>query len=151
MGLPYAFASHFAPRLLKPAMQIYRNNFKPSKQLEKPYALACVNAVAAPTTEEAEFLALSVYQVFAGILTNTRQPVSPPNPDAFNFWTSELKDALAGMTACTFVGDKATLSEQFQSFIEGYELDEIMISGNIFDQQKRIQSYEILSEVFKGF
>lgn len=149
LGLPYAFASHFAPKMLKHAMYIYRNNFQPSAVLDKPYAMACVNAVAAPTQEEAEELSLSIFQLFAGILTNARQPISPPNPQLVESWSPDLKEAVRGMTACTFIGNKEMLKEQFADFIDEYQLDEIMISGNIYDQEKRVRSFELLADVFK--
>lgn len=148
MGLPYAFAAHFAPRQFKIALQIYRNNFQPSPYLDKPYVLACVNGVAAGTNEEAELLSMSLYQLFSGILTNARKPLSPPVAGILDSWPQELLDAVAGMTACTFVGDKDALIEKFSRFMEEYEVDEVMISGNIFDNEKRLRSYEILSEVF---
>jgi luciferase family oxidoreductase group 1 len=150
MGLPYAFASHFAPKQFKIALQIYRNNFQPSKYLDKPYVLACVNGIAADTNEEAELLSMSLYQLFAGILTNARKPLSPPVPDLLNSWPQELLDAVLPMTACTFVGDKDTLIRKFSSFIEEHEMDELMITGNIFDNEKRLKSYSILAEVFKA-
>lgn len=148
MGLPYAFASHFAPKMLKHAMYIYRANFQPSAVLDKPYAMACVNAVAAPTQEEAELLSMSIFQLFAGILTNARQPISPPNPNLFASWSPDLKEAVQGMTACTFIGSPENLKEQFADFIDEFQLDEIMISGNIYNQEKRVKSFELLAEVF---
>lgn len=150
MGLPYAFASHFAPKQFKIALQIYRNNFQPSQYLDKPYVLACVNGIAADTNEEAELLSMSLYQLFSGILTNARKPLSPPIPNLLDSWPQELLDAVHGMTACTFIGDKDTLIEQFSRFIREYEVDELMITGNIFDNTKRLRSYEILSEVFNA-
>lgn len=150
MGLPYAFASHFAPKQFRHALQIYRHNFQPSKYLDKPYVLACVNGIAADTNEEAELLSMSLYQLFSGILTNARKPLSPPIPNLLDSWPQELIDAVNGMTSCTFVGDKATLIEQFNDFLFENEVDEFMITGNIFDNEKRLRSYEILSEVFNA-
>ncbi len=148
MGLPYAFASHFAPKQFRHALQIYRHNFQPSKYLDKPYVLACVNGIAADTNEEATLLSMSLYQLFSGILTNARKPLSPPIPNLLDSWPQELIDAVNGMTACTFVGDKDSLIQQFSDFLFENEVDEFMITGNIFDNEKRLRSYEILSEVF---
>lgn len=150
MGLPYAFASHFAPKQFRHALHIYRNNFQPSQYLEKPYVMACVNGIAADTDEEAELLSMSLYQLFSGILTNARKPLSPPVPNLLDSWSQELIDAVNGMTACTFVGSKDTLIRQFSHFITENQVDEIMIAGNIFDNHKRLKSYEILSEVFNA-
>lgn len=148
MGLPYAFASHFAPKQFKIALQIYRHNFQPSAYLEKPYVLACVNGIAADTDEEAELLSMSLYQLFSGILTNARKPLSPPVPNLLESWPQELLDAVLPMTACTFVGAKETLIDKFSRFIDEHKIDELMISGNIFDNEKRLRSYEILADVF---
>ncbi len=150
MGLPYAFASHFAPKQFRHALQIYRHNFQPSKYLDKPYVLACVNGIAADTNEEAELLSMSLYQLFSGILTNARKPLSPPIPNLLDSWPQDLIDAVNGMTSCTFVGDKDTLIQQFSDFLFENEVDEFMITGNIFDNEKRLRSYEILSEVFNA-
>lgn len=150
MGLPYAFASHFAPKQFRHALQIYRHNFQPSKYLDKPYVLACVNGIAADTNEEAALLSMSLYQLFSGILTNARKPLSPPIPNLLDSWPQELIDAVNGMTSCTFVGDKDSLIQQFSDFLFENEVDEFMITGNIFDNEKRLRSYEILSEVFNA-
>ena len=150
MGLPYAFASHFAPKQFKIATQIYRNNFRPSQYLDKPYVLACVNGIAADSNEEAELLSMSLYQMFSGILTNSRKPLSPPIPNLLDSWPQDLLDAVLPMTACTFVGDKDTLIEKFSRFIEEHGVDELMITGNIFDNEKRLKSYSILADVFNA-
>jgi len=149
MGLPYAFAAHFAPAQFKIAIEIYRNNFKPSAQLSKPYVLACVNVIAADTNEEAQVLATSMYRMFLGIITNTRKPLMPPVPSMEPYWNPEIEAAIKQMTACTFIGDKESLHEQFSTFIEETQVDEIMVTGNIYDNEARLKSYGILSEVFK--
>ena len=148
MGLPYAFAAHFAPQQFRMAIGIYRNNFKPSEYLDQPYVLACVNGIAADTQEEAELLSMSVYDLFAGILTNTRRPLSPPIPNLLASWPQEMKDAISPMLACTFVGDKTSLAVKFSAFLAENQVDELMISGNVFDNEKRLKSYSILAEVF---
>lgn len=149
MGLPYAFASHFAPQQFKQAIEIYKHQFQPSKFLDKPYIMACVNAVAAETPEEAELLSMSLYQLFSGILTGNRQPLSPPIPNLLETWPSELITAIRPMLACTFVGDKETLKRKIGRFVTETGVDELMISGNIYDDTKRLKSYEILAEVFE--
>ena len=148
MGLPYAFAAHFAPQQLKHALAIYRHNFRPSKYLDKPYVLVCVNGIAADTNEEADLLSMSLYHLFSGILTGKRNPLSPPIQDLIRNWPEELLDAANQMMACTFVGDKSSLLNQFENFFDQFEPDEVMISGNIFDIEKRIHSYELLADVF---
>src|SRR5690606_19351766 len=80
LGLPYAFATHFAPTQFEAALKIYRANFQPSEQLSEPYVIACVNVMAAETDEEAAHLSTSLYRMFLGIITNTRSPLRPPGP-----------------------------------------------------------------------
>ena len=148
MGLPYAFAAHFAPTQFRIAIEIYRNNFKPSEQLAQPYVLACVNGIAADTNEEAQVLATSMYRMFLGIITNTRKPLMPPVPSMDPYWNPEIEAAVKQMTACTFVGDKDSLYDQFSKFTDETGVDELMITGNIYDNEARLKSYRILSEVF---
>jgi luciferase family oxidoreductase group 1 len=147
MGLPYAFAAHFAPAQFRIAVDIYRNNFKPSAQLQKPYVMACVNVIGAETDEEAQFLSTSMFQLFLGIFTNNRQPLQPPVESMGPLWTPEVEEAVKKMTSCTFIGNKATLSEKLGRFIEETGVDELMVTGNIYDQEKRLRSYTILQEV----
>ncbi len=146
-GLPYAFAAHFAPAQLKHALYIYRHNFKPSKYLQAPKVMICVNVIAADTQAEAELLSMSLYQLFAGILTNSRKPLSPPIANLTKDWSQDLLDAAHQMLRCTFIGNKENLKEQLTDFFDEFKPDEVMISGNIFDMEKRIRSYELISEV----
>lgn len=150
LGLPYAFASHFAPTQLLRAISIYRQHFKPSAQLDKSYVLACVNVIAADTDEEAHVLATSMYRMFLGIVTNTRRPLQPPVPSMDPYWSPEIEAAVKQMTACTFVGGPENLSRQLSSFLAETDADELMTTGNIYDQGARLKSYRILSEVIQG-
>lgn len=147
LGLPYAFASHFAPAQLYRAIDIYRSHFKASTQLSKPYVMACINVIGADTDERAHFLASSMYRMFFGIVTNKRQPLQPPVADFDAFWPPEIKEAVMQMLSCTFIGSKETLQKDLASFIEESDIDELMTTGNIYDQQERLYSYQILSEV----
>lgn len=147
LGLPYAFASHFAPAQFHRAISIYRQHFKPSAQLDKPYVLACVNVIAAATDDEAHVLATSMYRMFLGIVTNTRRPLQPPVPSMDPYWTPEIEQAVKQMTACTFIGGPESLAKQLTTFLEETDVDELMTTGNIYDQGARLKSYRILSEV----
>ena len=147
MGLPYAFAAHFAPTQFRAAIALYRQHFKPSAYLDKPYVLACVNVIAADTDEEAHVLATSMYRMFLGIVTNTRQPLPPPVPSMDPYWSPDVEAAVKQMTACTFIGSKESLSNQLSKFIEETSIDELMTTGNIYDQGARLKSYRILKEV----
>ncbi|ANI88729.1 hypothetical protein A9P82_05185 [Arachidicoccus ginsenosidimutans] len=149
LGLPYAFAAHFAPAHLSAAMHIYQNNFKPSEFLDKPYSMACVNAIAADTDEEATHLSTSVYQLFIGIITNNRRPLQPPVDSLDYLWNEPVKAAVEQMTACSFIGSKNTIRKELSSFIQELNLNEVMISGNVFDADARNKSYSLIKEAME--
>ncbi|MES2455239.1 MAG: LLM class flavin-dependent oxidoreductase [Bacteroidota bacterium] len=148
LGLPYAFASHFAPAQLLTAIRIYREEFKPSVYLAQPYVMACVNVVAADTDAEAERLVTSLYQLFKGIVTGKRKLLQPPVDNMEDVWDEYEEAQASQMLACTFVGSKATISQDLQSFIAQTQADEIIVSSHIYDHKARLRSYEILAEVF---
>lgn len=150
LGLPYAFASHFAPAQFMTAIQIYRQNFKPSAHLKTPYVLACVNVVAADTDAEANKIATSLYQLFRGIVTGKRMLLQPPVDNMDEVWTEYEEEQAAQMLACTFTGNKATIANDLQQFLDQTQVDEIMATSHIYDHQARLTSYKLLSEVFKG-
>ncbi|THF49400.1 LLM class flavin-dependent oxidoreductase [Flavobacterium supellecticarium] len=149
LGLPYAFAAHFAPAQFYRAIELYRHYFIPSEYLAEPYILACVNVVAADNDDEANYLATSLYQAFTGIITNTRRPLMPPVDDMDDVWTADVMEAVMQMTAFTFVGNKTTLQQHFAAFIEATKVDEIMAISQIFDHKAKLRSFEILAEVFQ--
>lgn len=151
LGLPYAFAAHFAPAMLSQAAEIYRNEFKPSAYLQEPYFMVCVNIIAADSTSEAAFLSTSLFNMFAGILTNNRRPLSPPTEKVIYDGIPEIERAVENMISCTFIGDAETLKETVLPFIKSYEVDEIITTNYIFDNRKRLESFRIISEVFKSF
>lgn len=150
LGLPYAFASHFAPAQFLTAIKLYRDNFKPSDHLKEPYVLACVNVVAAETDAEADRIATSLYQLFMGIVTGKRKLLQPPVDNMDDIWDVYEEEQARQMLACTFVGSKATIAADMQQFLDQTQVDEVMATSHIFDHQARLRSYEILSEVFKG-
>ena len=148
MGLPYAFASHFAPAQLHPALGIYRNNFKPSAQLKEPHTLACVNVIASEKMEDAEYLSTSFKKLFLGIITGERQLLQPPDK---NFTMDPMYEAaLAQMTAYSFIGDPQRIKAQLDTFIEVTKVDEIMVVSYIFDHAARVNSYRILKDLQQG-
>jgi luciferase family oxidoreductase group 1 len=146
MGLPYAFAAHFAPAQFRAAIKIYRQHFKPSAQLTQPYVMACVNMIAGANDEEAQYLATSVYQMFLGIITNKRRPLQPPVKSMDALWDLQERAAVAQMTSCTFIGGKETLREKLHAFIEETEINELMMTSNIYDMEARLRSFSILKE-----
>ncbi|ETZ21291.1 LLM class flavin-dependent oxidoreductase [Pedobacter sp. V48] len=148
LGLPYAFASHFAPAQFLTAINIYRKNFKPSEHLAAPYVLACVNVVAADTDQQANKLATSLYQLFRGIVTGKRRLLQPPVDSMEGIWTDYEEEQAGQMLACTFTGSKETIKADLQQFLDQTEVDEIMATSHIFDHHARLRSYELLAEAF---
>lgn len=143
-GLPYAFASHFAPSQLMLALQIYHQNFTPSKQLSGPHTMACINVIAADTDEEAHLLATSFYQLAVGIITGQRKPLQPPVPKLD--WSEYERMAVSQMMRYSFVGSAETVRKGLDQFIEETRVDELMITSHIFDHEARLKSYEIVGD-----
>ena len=148
-GLPYAFASHFAPTHFFEAIQIYRQNFRPSDVLQKPYVLSCVNVVAADTDQEAERLSTSLKMLFMGIVTNKRRLLQPPVDSMEGIWSDIEEAAVEQMLDFTFIAGPEKLKDQLQSFLKHTQIDELMVTSHIYDHQARLRSYEIVAEVLK--
>lgn len=145
LGLPYAFASHFAPAQLHRAIAIYKENFKASKQLEKPYLLACVNVIAANSNEEAEMLATSYKKLIMGILTGNRALLQPADKDFI--LSTEQEMALLQMSKYSFIGSKGQVESELASFVETTEVDELMTTSYIYDIDLKLKSLEILKSI----
>ena len=151
LGLPYAFASHFAPQMLIAALKIYRNNFKPSAQLDKPYVIVGSQVVAAETDDEAEYLASTMRRSFMGIITGRRELMQAPTHHlGYEKW-GIIKERIDQMLACSLIGGKEKIKHELQELIANTDADEIIVSSHIYDQQKRVDSYRIFSEVAKSF
>jgi luciferase family oxidoreductase group 1 len=150
MGLPFAFASHFAPDALMEALDIYRARFKPSAQLDRPYAMVGVGVVAADTDAAAQRIATSVQQAFVGIIRNARTQLPPPVDDMDAIWSPAEKAHVARMLRYTFVGSAETVRAGLAKTIAETGADEIMATGMIFDHAARVRSYEILAEAMRG-
>ncbi len=149
MGLPYAFASHFAPAYFLEAIQLYRENFRPSVYLDKPYVMACVNVVAGETDTEADQLVTSLYQLFIGVITGKRKLLQPPVNSMDSIWSMQEEYAVNQMLAYSFIGGPEKIKKKIESFLAKTGVDEIMATSHIFDHNARIRSYEILSNVLK--
>jgi luciferase family oxidoreductase group 1 len=147
LGLPYAFASHFAPASLMSALQIYRAAFRPSQQLERARVMAGVHVVAADTDAEARVLFTSVQQQFANIVRGTRGRLPPPIDDIESYWTPEEKAQASAMLACSFAGSPSTVREGLGRFIERTGVDELIIVSSIYDHAARLRSYEIVADL----
>lgn len=149
-GMPYAFAAHFAPQQMQTAFNIYRNEFKPSEQLNEPYTMACVNVIAADTDKEAQYLATSAYQAFLGIVRNKREQLQPPVDNMHEIWT-ELEEAqIKQMLSASFIGSPATLQKNLQEFVHLTGINELMANAHIYDPQARQYSYKLLKEVMNS-
>jgi luciferase family oxidoreductase group 1 len=151
LGLPFGFASHFAPDALFQALAIYRERFEPSEQLQKSYAMAGCNVIAAETDAEARRLFTSAQQRSCGIFRGARGQLPPPIDDIETYWTPQEKAQVSRMLACSFVGSAETVRRGLARFIEETGVDEVMVGAAIFDHQARVRSYEILDEVAKTF
>ncbi|MBD0725267.1 luciferase family oxidoreductase [Flavobacterium sp. L1I52] len=149
LGLPYAFASHFAPAQLYKALTIYRNNFKPSDKLKKPYVIACVNVIAGDTDYEAQKLATSFKRLFWGIITGKREQLKPPVKPEDDFRDAMEEAALQQMTQYTFIGGPEKIKDDLNRFIEFAQIDELMVSSAIYEHEARLRSFEILSKLHK--
>jgi luciferase family oxidoreductase group 1 len=150
LGLPYVFASHFAPRFMEEAISIYRNRFQPSEYLDKPYMMVCLNVVAAETNEEAEFLSTTMQQFFLNVVRGTQNPLQPPVENLDELWTPMEKEMAASKQSVTLLGSKETVRQQLTAFQDYYNVDELMAVSYIFDTEKQKRSYEILKEVVDG-
>jgi luciferase family oxidoreductase group 1 len=147
LGLPFAFASHFAPADMMQALHLYRSGFKPSKQLDRPYAMLGVNVVAAATDAEARRLFTSHQQAFTQLRRGTPGQIPPPIDDIETYW-SPAEKAMAGQSlACSVVGGSMTVERGLHEFIEVTKPDELMIAALIYDQVARVRSYEVTAEV----
>ena len=150
LGLPYAFASHFAPGALMQALQVYRERFQPSAQLDRPYAMVGVNVIAASTDEEARHLFTSAQQSFTNLFRGARGKLQPPIDDIESYWSPHEKAQAMNMLSRSFVGSPKTVQDGLETFIAETGADEVMVAAAIYDHSKRLRSYEILSDVHKA-
>ena len=150
LGLPYAFASHFAPDQLMAALQTYRSRFKPSAQLAQSHAMAGVNVIAAATDEEARYLFTSVQQQFTNMQRGRRGKLQPPIDDIEAYWTPAEKAQASGMLACSIVGGPAAIRRGLDQFVAATGVDELMVVSALYDHAARLRSYEILAGAARG-
>ena len=150
LGLPFGFASHFAPDALMQALEIYRSRFRPSAQLQKPHAMVGISAVVADTDAEARYLFTSHQQSFANIFRGTRGQLPPPIDDIEAYWSPMEKQEASRMLGCAFVGSPDTVRRDLQAFIARTGADELMVAGSVFDHEKRLRSFELLAGLREG-
>ncbi|KQN79689.1 alkane 1-monooxygenase [Duganella sp. Leaf61] len=147
LGLPFAFASHFAPSMMQQAIALYRSNFQPSAQLDKPYVMLGFNVFAADTDEEAHFRATSMQQAFVNLRTGNPGKLQPPRAGYLESLGVSERTMLDSVLSCTAIGAPDTVRQRLQEFIARTGADELMITSQIFDHQHRLRSYEITAEV----
>jgi luciferase family oxidoreductase group 1 len=147
LGLPFAFASHFAPDHLQEALQIYRARFQPSDQLERPYVMLGVNVFAAATDVEARRHFTSLQQAFVNLRRGTPGPLPPPVDRTDGLWSPMEQAGLDHALRCAVVGATETVRRGLSAFIADNQADEIMVTAQMFDHAARLRSFEIVAEV----
>jgi luciferase family oxidoreductase group 1 len=147
LGLPYAFASHFAPDLLDEALRVYRGSFRPSAALREPYVMLGVNVFAADTDGEARRLLTSLQQAFVALRRGTPGPLQPPVESMDGLWSDLERFQLQQVFACSAVGSPDTVRRGLDAFVARTKADEVLVAAQIFDHAARLRSFEIVSEV----
>lgn len=146
-GLPYAFASHFAPAAMMQAIQIYRERFQPSKQLDRPYVMLGFNIIAADTDEEAQYLATSLLQAFVNLGRGMPGKLPKPVEGYHDMLPPDAKARLAGVLSASAIGAPGTVADATSAFLEQTGADELIIAGSVHDFDKKLRSYEIAANV----
>ncbi len=146
LGLPYAFASHFAPRMMMEAIAVYRDRFEPSDQLDRPYVMLGYNCFAADSDEEAQLLATSVQQAFVALRTGNAMQLPPPVAGYADALPLEVRAGIESALSCSAIGTRETVKSAVEAFVERTGANELMVTSQIFDHSARIRSYEILAD-----
>ncbi len=147
LGLPYSFASHFAPRMLDQAIKLYRENFEPSAYLDSPYVSMGVPTVVADTDEEAEYLATSAYQRVLGLMRGQSLKLKAPVKSMQALWSPAEKMSVDSFYAMAQIGSVATVKAGLEKLLAQYEIDEFIFTCDIYDTEKRIQNFDLLMQI----
>ncbi|WP_411569372.1 luciferase-like monooxygenase [Serratia sp. UGAL515B_01] len=147
LGLPFAFASHFAPDMLFQALALYRENFTPSKQCQKAYAMVCVNVIAAESDNNARFLFTSMQQQFINLRRGSPGPLPPPVDNIHALWSAGEQYGVEQALRMSVIGNESTVRQGLQNLLYETAADEIMVNGQIFDHRARLRSFEIVAGV----
>jgi len=145
LGLPYAFASHFAPDLLLPALEVYRSHFQPSAERREPYAMVAVNVVAAEDDATARRLFTSAQQAFTNVIRGSRGQLPPPVDDIDSTWSAEEKARVSNVLGRSYVGSPATVRDGLEAVLAETAADELIVASAVYDHEARVHSYEILA------
>ena len=147
LGLPYAFASHFAPQMMMQAIDIYRSTFRPSAQLDKPYVMLGYNVFAADTDAEAQLRATSMQQAFVNLRSGRPTKLKPPVEGYLELLSPPERSMLDSVLSCSAIGAPETVAQRLKEFIAATRADELMITSQIFDHAARLRSYEITADI----
>ena len=150
LGLPYAFASHFAPQMMMEAIKVYRERFEPSEQLSEPYVMLGFNAIVADTDEEAELLSTSIQQAFVALRTGDPIQLPPPKPGFADALPLEARATLRAVLSASAIGSPETARRQTEEFIARTRPDELIVTAQIYDHQARLRSYELLMDAVRS-
>ena len=150
MGLPFAFASHFAPDSMDEALALYRRDFKPSEHLSQPYAILALNVVASESEAESRRLFTTQQQSFVNLRRGRPGQIPPPVEDIEAFWEPHEKSGVERALACTVLGDPAQVGEGLQAFAQRHRPDEMLLTANIFDHAARLRSFELAMQAWQA-
>lgn len=149
LGLPFAFAAHFSPESLLPALELYRRNFQPSDALRKPYAMVALNIFAAESDAEAERLATSQHQSFLNLIRGRPGKIKPPVDSMDEIWTAQEKTLVQSRTGGSIIGNRETIKTKLDEFLAETNADELIINAMMYDHAARLRSYEIVADIWK--
>ncbi|PPK88740.1 luciferase family oxidoreductase group 1 [Neolewinella xylanilytica] len=150
MGLPYAFASHFAPTQFMAAVKRYRDNFRPSDVLQEPYVIACINVIAADSDEEAKYLGTTLEQMMLGVVSGRRKLMQPPVDSMDKLWSPAERQHVEHMLSLSFISGRDRLESDLQHFLAQTGVNELMASTHLYDHAARLRSYELFADVMQG-
>lgn len=151
MGLPFAFASHFAPGFMRQAVDLYRRTFRPSEQLDRPHVMLGLNVFAADTDEEGQRLFSSLQQQFLALIRGTPGQLKPPVDDITRLWGDASEaDHIRRSLACSAVGSADTVRQAMQRFVDDLQPDELMLTGMIYDHAARLKSFEMAADIARS-
>jgi luciferase family oxidoreductase group 1 len=151
LGLPFAFANHFSPENTLPALHLYRTSFRPSEFLKEPYIMVGTNIIAADSDEEAKILATSLQQHQLGLIRNQQTQLKSPVENIESICSGYEYSILEHKLSGSMIGSPATVTRKLEQFVEETQADEVIINGQIYDQQARLRSYEIVSNIIKQY
>ncbi|MCZ8514453.1 LLM class flavin-dependent oxidoreductase [Paenibacillus filicis] len=150
LGLPFAFASHFAPDYLLHALRLYRSSFRPSEALAEPYAMVGINVIAADTDEEARWLATSQQQQFLNLIRGRTGMLKPPVDRMDELWTPHEEAIVMKQLSYTIAGNKDTVRDRLQAVLDETQADEWIVAAQVYDHAARLRSFELVAEIVKG-